>query len=61
MGSVKIHCFGAAKNYNYMLKTDLGKVSVDGKDSITKLSGNNDAANSINVNTDMGVAVLDFE
>jgi predicted small secreted protein len=61
MGSVEIHCTGAAQNYTYMLKTDLGKVSVDGKDSIKKLSSNNNDANSINVSTGMGMAALDFE
>lgn len=61
MGSVEIHCTGAVQNYNYLLKTDLGKVSVDGKDSIKTLSSNNNAANSINVSTGMGIAALDFE
>lgn len=61
MGTVEIYCTKAAKNYNYMLKTDMGKVSVNGKDSLTRLSCNNDAVNSINVSTGMGKVILNFE
>ncbi len=61
LGSIELNCTEAAKNYNYVLKTDMGTVSVNGKDSTTKLSSNNNAANSINVSTGMGKADLNFE
>lgn len=61
MGSVEIRCTGKAKDYNYLLEADLGKISVDGIDSMTRLSSSNNADNSINVRTNMGIASLDFE
>ena len=61
LGSVELHCTDTAEKYNYKLMTDLGIVSVNGKDSETSLSSNNKASNSINVRTGMGEAELDFE
>lgn len=61
LGSIEIKCTKAEKNYNYTLKTDLGIVSVNGIDGLTKLSANNNAANSINVSTGMGNADIYFK
>ncbi len=61
LGSIEIQCTKAEKNYNYTVETDMGIVSVNGVESLTKLSTNNKAANSINVSTGMGNAILDFE
>lgn len=60
VGDVNINCSQTAENYDYMLISEMGRVTVDDRSSMTKLSSNNNAANTLNVSVDMGTANLSF-
>ncbi len=60
-GGVIINCSGLAKDYDYMLKSNIGQVFVNGESSRRELSSDNNLVNMINVNIEVGKAELNFE
>lgn len=60
-GGVIINCSGLAKDYDYLLKSNIGQVLVNGESSRSELSSNNNLVNMINVNIGVGNAELNFE
>jgi hypothetical protein len=60
-GDVKLRLIGEYKDYNYSIEVMDGEVSLEGKKEAQKLEINNNAENSISIDTRSGNVKIDYE